>query len=61
MRFEFGIEAVEHQTGLDLNRALVHIEVNDLTDVFAVVNHQARAGGLAALAGAAAARHDGHA
>ena len=61
MCFELGVQVVQHHARLDLYRALVHVKLDDVADVFAVVNHQARARGLTALAGAAATRHDGHA
>ena len=61
MCFELCVQVVQHHAGLDLYRALVHVKLDDVANVFAVVNHQARARGLTALAGAAATRHDGHA
>ena len=59
MRFELGIEVVQHDAGLDFDGPLGHIQVQNPAQVFAVVDHQARAHGLTALAGATAARHDG--
>ena len=58
--FELGIQMVEHHAGLNFDGSRFYVELDDVSDVFAVVNHQAYTRGLAALAAAAAARHDGH-
>ena len=59
--FQGGVQVVQHHARLDFHRAVLDIERQDVAHMLAVVNDQARAHRLAALAGAAAARHDGHA
>ena len=51
---------VQHQTGFDNSCALFCIDLQDIAYIFAVVNHQACARGLSALAGTAAAWNDWH-
>ena len=60
MLLQLGIEMVEHQPGLDHHRAAFDIQRADVAEILAVVDHQRGAGGLAALAGAAAARQHWH-
>ncbi len=57
---EPGVEVVQHQAGLDLGRACIRVHREDVAQMLAVVDHQGRARGLPALAGAAAARQHGH-
>ena len=54
------IQVVEHQAWLHRGSALLRVHCENLTHVLGMVNDQARAHRLATLAGAAAARHDGH-
>ncbi|KWT97635.1 hypothetical protein APY03_1331 [Variovorax sp. WDL1] len=60
VRLELRVEVVQHQARLDGDAALRHVELEHAPHVLAVVDHQRRAGGLAALAGAAAARQHRH-
>jgi len=60
VRLQLGIQVIEYQPGFDLRRALRHIDVEHLSKMLGGVDHQGRAGGLAALAGASAARQDRH-
>ena len=61
MLFEGCVQVVQHQARLHGGGALLCVDRHDLAHVFGVVDDQARTHGLATLAGAAAARHDGHA
>jgi hypothetical protein len=56
MLLQFGIQMVEHEAGFDGDEASLKIQFANVAIVFAVVDHEGGAGGLAALAGAAAAR-----
>ena len=58
--FELCVEMVQHQPGLHRHGALLDVEIDDAAQVFAEVDHQTGTHGLSTLAGAAAARHDGH-
>ena len=60
VRLEGGIEVVEHDARFDFDGALCHVHIQDVANVFGVIDDQARAHCLAALAGTAAARDDGH-
>jgi hypothetical protein len=59
VRLQLRVQVVQHHAGLHRGGALLGVEVTARAQVLAVVDHQRRAGGLAALAGAAAARQHG--
>ena len=61
MFFERGVQVVQHQAGLHGGGALVWVHRENLAHVLGMVNDQACTHSLAALAGAAATRHDGQA
>ena len=60
MFFERGVQMVQHHPGFDNGRAFFGVDGQNVAHVLGVVNDQARAHGLAALAGATTTRHDGH-
>ena len=58
--FERSVQVVEHDAGLDLCAALLHIDVQNIAHGLGMVDHQSSTDGLSALAGTAAARNHGH-
>ena len=58
--FQRCVQVVQHDAGFDDSCALVNIQIQHIAQVLAVVNDQPSTNGLAALAGAAAARNDRH-
>ena len=60
MRFQIGVEMIKHHTGFDADGAFLRIKIDNVSKVFAVVDNQRHAGGLPALACAAAAREHRH-
>ncbi|MCG3189048.1 MAG: hypothetical protein LKCHEGNO_01291 [Burkholderiaceae bacterium] len=57
---ELRVQRVEHEAGLHARGARVDVEREHAAQVFAAIDHQAGAHGLAALAGARAARQHRH-
>ena len=55
------VEPVEHEAGLDPDRALLRVQLEHAVQILGEIDHQAGADRLAGLRGAAAARHDRHA
>ena len=60
VRTEVGVELIEHHTRLNGHGHRVRVEVDNLTQRFAVINHQCLADGLPALRRPGAARKDRH-
>ena len=58
--FQRCVQVVQHDAGFDNGCALVNIKIQNIAQVFAVVDDQARTHSLPALAGAATARDDRH-
>ena len=60
MFFERGVQVVQHQSGFDHGCTFIRVDGQNVAHVLGMVNDQARAHGLPALAGTTSPRHDGH-
>ncbi len=61
MRPQQAVQPVEHEAGLDPDRALLRVQIEHAVQVLGEIDHQPGADRLAGLRGAAAACHDRHA